>query len=68
MDTSTKPECWIDSQALADHLGFSRKYINAQAAKGNIPGQTFVNGKRTYWRFKISEVEAAMTRNVQVAA
>ena len=53
-------EPWVDAEAVAAHLGFKSDYVRKQAAAGKIPGTCFQNGKRAYWRFKISAVDQNM--------
>lgn len=55
----TQPEPWVDIRRAAEHLGFSRNMVAKMAERGEIPGVPYRSGKRTYWRFKLSLIDAA---------
>lgn len=55
---------WKDAEQTAEHLGFSATKVRTMAKRGEIPGRPFTSGKRTYWRFKIAEVDAALAAKV----
>ncbi len=54
------PEPWVDIKDLAKHLGFDYQATRKMVQEGKIPGKPFVNGKKTYWRFKLSVVDEAL--------
>ena len=51
-------EPWVDTAAVARHIGFSYQQTAKMVKEGLIPGKPFCGGKRTFWRFKLSEVDA----------
>lgn len=56
-------EPWVDTAALARHIGFSYGQTAKMVRQGLIPGKQFYGGKRSYWRFKLSEVDEWMKSN-----
>lgn len=54
------PEPWVDAKTLAAHLACHTSHVRKMAEAGRIPGHALANGARTFWRFKISEVDAFM--------
>lgn len=55
-------EPWVDAKAVAKHLGYDSRYICVLAKQGKLPGRAMPNGARFHWRFKISQVDAAMNQ------
>jgi hypothetical protein len=55
------PEPWVDLRALAAHIGFRYQATRRMAENGQIPGKCFQNGKKAFWRFQLSAVDAALT-------
>ena len=60
-------EPWVGPDRLAEYLDFAKATIVQMAEDGAIPGHAFRRGKKTYWRFKISEVDRAMRGFAQSA-
>lgn len=58
-------EPWVDAEIVAAHTGFKSDHIRKMAVDGKIPASTMTNGKRKHWRFKISEVDAALTKGMK---
>lgn len=58
---SIEPEPWVDLRALAEHIGFEYQATRRMVEDGKIPGKAFQNGKKTFWRFQLSAVDAALT-------
>lgn len=62
VESPTKPipaaEPWVDMDALAAHLGYSYSTVRKMVMEGRIPSISRRNGSRTYYRFKISAVDA----------
>lgn len=58
------PEPWVDIGTLAKHLSLSPPTATKLVTQGRIPGFRYRNGKRTYWRFKLSQVDAAMMKEI----
>lgn len=54
------PEKWVDIEAVCDHIGFSRNTVTKRVNEGKLPSHPVRNGKRTFHRFKLSEVDAAI--------
>ena len=53
------PEPWVDMRTLAKHVGFSEKATRRMVERGEIQGgKAFKCGKKTYWRFRLSVVDA----------
>ena len=56
-----QPEHFVDADALADHLSVTRRQVLEMTRRGIIPGHPLgVGTRRKVWRYKISEVEAAL--------
>jgi Helix-turn-helix domain len=51
---------WVDVRTLAEHIGFSYQTARRMVADGEIPGKVFRNGKKSFWRFRLSDVDAAL--------
>jgi predicted DNA-binding transcriptional regulator AlpA len=58
--TPQTQEPWVDSKVIAQHTGFSVPTVRRMAEKGAIPAHLSKNGKRAFWRFKLSQVDAVM--------
>jgi hypothetical protein len=58
---SIEPEPWVDLRKLAEHIGFEYQATRRMVEDGKIPGKPFQNGKKTFWRFQLSAVDAALT-------
>ena len=60
------PERFVDADALAEHLSVTRRQVLEMTRRGIIPGHPLgVGTSRTVWRYKISEVEAAIATGVR---
>jgi hypothetical protein len=53
-------EPWVDIATVARHIGFCERTVTKLFKSGQIPGRGFKNGKRVFYRFKLSEVDAAI--------
>lgn len=54
-------ERFVDANALAEHLSVTRRQVLEMTRRGIIPGHPLgVGTSRKVWRYKISEVEAAI--------
>jgi hypothetical protein len=51
-------EPWVDLRRLAEHIGFEYQATRKMALEGKIPGKLIRSGKRSFWRFKLSAVDA----------
>jgi hypothetical protein len=58
-------EPWVDLHKLANHIGWSYGATRRMVMEGKIPGKAFQNGKNTFWRFKLSAVDAAFTQSAR---
>jgi hypothetical protein len=59
--TQHTPERFVDANALAEHLGVTRRQVLEMTRRGIIPGHPLgIGTNRKVWRYKISEVEAAL--------
>jgi excisionase family DNA binding protein len=58
-------EPFVDADTAAEHLGVSRDFILKLARAGEIPAHPLTGGNaklRRTWRFKIGEIDAAISR------
>ncbi len=56
-------EPFVDAELVAEHLSIERRQVLALARDGVLPGHPVdPRSKRKDWRFRISEVDAAMQR------
>jgi hypothetical protein len=62
---SIEPEPWVDLRKLAEHIGFEYQATRRMVEDGKIPGKPFQNGKKTFWRFQLSAVDAALTQSAE---
>lgn len=61
-------EPWVDLRTLAEHIGFSYQTTRRMVEDHEIPGKAFQNGKKTFWRFQLSAVDAAFAQSSRDAA
>lgn len=57
---TVSPEKWVDIATVAEHIGFCPRVTTRLMKSGTIPGHPIRNGKRTFYRFLLSEVDAAI--------
>ena len=69
LETATKTtiEPWVDAAKVAAHTGFEPDHIRKLANQGKIPAVQMQNGKRVYWRFKLSQVDVFMLQSSNVS-
>lgn len=61
-----QPERFVDANALAEHLCIRRRQVLEMTRRGVIPGHPLgIGTSRSVWRYKISEVEAAIGSGVR---
>ena len=53
-------EPWVDIKAVARHIGFGQTTTLKMVKQGKIPGRPVRNGAKTFWRFQLSAIDAAM--------
>ncbi len=57
-------EPYVSADVVADYLKIDRRHVLAMARRGRLPGLAVdANAKRKLWRFKLSEVDAALAGN-----
>ena len=54
-------ESLVDARAIAKHLGMHPVTVARLAKRGTIPSLGYKNGARTFLRFRVSAVEAALS-------
>lgn len=58
-------EPWVSAEKVAEHLGrFTPDHIRVMARRGQLPARNMGFGKKKYWVFRLSEVDAAVERSV----
>lgn len=63
---ATEPEHFVTADDIAAHLKITRRQVLEMTRRGLIPAHALGVGEhRRVWRYKISEVEAAIASNVQ---
>ena len=62
LETATQ-EPWVDAATIGAHIGFKHDAVRKMARTGRIPGVPMKNGAKTYWRFKLSAVEAFLNHS-----
>lgn len=66
MERSIQFEPYVDAEAVAAFLCVKRRQVLELARAGKIPAHPLLGSRRKVWRFKLSEVDAAVasgTRN-----
>lgn len=65
--SDVKIEQWVDLKELAKHLGFGYQATRKMVIEGKIPGTPLRNGKKTFWIFKKSIVDAYLANQGKAA-
>jgi hypothetical protein len=60
IEATTTLEEWVDVYAVAKHIGFCVRVVTRMMKSGQIPGHAFRNGKRVFYRYRLSEVDEAI--------
>jgi hypothetical protein len=61
----SRQEHFVDAERLAKHLSVTRRQVLEMTRRGMIPARPLGIGTvRKVWRYKISEVEAAIARHI----
>lgn len=55
-------EPWVDMYTVAKHIGFGYQATGKMVRAGRIPCRIIRNGAKTFYRFKLSEVDTAFTQ------
>lgn len=60
----TPTERYVDATIIAEHLGVERRTVLHMARTGRLPAHPLDPAAKTkLWRFKLSEVDAAISAN-----
>ena len=54
----------VDADEAGKFLSLNRRRILELARSGKLPGHPIGNGARRVWRFRLSELASAVSRNV----
>jgi excisionase family DNA binding protein len=57
-------ESFVDADEAAEFLALTRRRILELARAGRLPSHPIGDGARRVWRFRLSELATAVTRNV----
>lgn len=58
-------EYFVDANVIAEHLGVERRTVLHMARTGRLPAHPInPSAGKKLWRFKLSEVDAAITGNL----
>ena len=57
------PERFVDADAVAEHFSVTRRQVLEMTRRGRIPGHPIdPTAGRKQWRYKLSEVDAALSQ------
>lgn len=62
--STTSPEAFVNADEASRFLSLTRRRILELARANSLPGHPIGGGARRVWRFRLSELAAAVTRNV----
>jgi Helix-turn-helix domain len=62
--TSEALEGFVDADEAGKFLSLTRRRILELARAGKLPGHPIGHGARRVWRFRLSEIAAAVAKNV----
>lgn len=57
MQDSSTTERWVTADEVAEHISMTPYWVREMAKRGELPAAKF----GIYWRFRISQVDEAMT-------
>jgi predicted DNA-binding transcriptional regulator AlpA len=60
MSAAAEPEPFVDADAVAAFLCIKRRQVLELARTHKIPAHALLGSRRKMWRFKLSEVDAAV--------
>jgi excisionase family DNA binding protein len=60
MNITASPELFVDANRVAEWLGIKPRRVLEMARRGQIPAHPLGAGRRKIWRFRLSEVDAAI--------
>jgi hypothetical protein len=61
MSTAAAPEAFVDAVRAAEFLSLKPRRVLELARSGAIPAYPLGSGKRRVWRFRLSELAAALS-------
>src|ERR1700722_4235065 len=61
MERSIQFEPYVDAETVARFLSVTRRQVLELARAGKIPAHPLQGSRRRVWRFKLSEVDAAVS-------
>jgi excisionase family DNA binding protein len=61
MNVTVTPESFVDARRVAELLEIKRRRVLEMARAGQIPAHPLGTGSRKTWRFRLSEISAAVT-------
>lgn len=64
-DMQQVAEPWVDAEVVAKHLGCKSDHVRKMASKGKLYAVPSQNGKRSFWRFRISLVDKWLTEQAK---
>jgi excisionase family DNA binding protein len=64
MNEGAQPEPFVDADAVAAFLSIKRRQVLELARSGGIPAHPLQGSRRRVWRFKLSEVDAAVVTGI----
>jgi excisionase family DNA binding protein len=62
MERSIQFEPYVDAGTVAEFLAITRRQVLELARAGKIPAHPLLGSRRKVWRFKLSEVDAVISR------
>jgi Helix-turn-helix domain len=61
----TRPEPFVDAQSAGNFLQLPRRRVLQLARQGKLPAYPIGKGVRKVWRFRLSDLAAAMLHSAQ---
>src|ERR1700730_5153140 len=65
MNEGAQPEPFVDADAVAAFLSIKRRQVLELARSGRIPAHPLLGSRRKVWRFRLSEVDAAVVSGIR---
>ena len=63
LNSTPEPEPFVDQERAAAFLSIPPRYLLDLARRGQLPGHPLGTGTRKVWRFRLSELAAAVIGN-----
>ncbi|HWO31249.1 MAG TPA: helix-turn-helix domain-containing protein [Candidatus Acidoferrum sp.] len=60
-----QPEPFVDADTVAAFLSIKRRQVLELARSGRIPAHPLLGSRRKVWRFRLSEVDAAVVSGIR---